>query len=207
MKHVAVYSRVSSGKQQHASQAPDLERFAAAAESEGLPVKWYRDTFTGRTMDRPGWQSLEADMRDGKVSKLVCWKIDRLGRTARGLLALFDELRRLKVDLVCVTGGIMGLDSPEGRLMAGMVAQFAEYDNELRTERIRAGIAVARNNGVVFGGYQGTGISKKAESKLPKVRQLLAAKIDKKTIATACGLDRGTVSRLVKKIQGEAVGA
>ena len=34
-------------------------------------------------MDRPGWKQLEDDIRAGKVAKLVCWKLDRLGRTAR----------------------------------------------------------------------------------------------------------------------------
>jgi hypothetical protein len=63
------------------------------------------------------WKQLEADIRAGKVTKLVCWKLDRLGRTACELLALRDELLQRKVDLICVMSGMMGLDSPEGRMM------------------------------------------------------------------------------------------
>ena len=51
-------------------------------------------------MDRPGWAKLEAAIRQGKVSTVVVWRIDRLGRTATGLTALFDELRERKVNLV-----------------------------------------------------------------------------------------------------------
>jgi DNA invertase Pin-like site-specific DNA recombinase len=47
----AIYGRVSSRDQSHASQMPDLERWAAAHDG---PVEWFRDTFTGRTMNRPG---------------------------------------------------------------------------------------------------------------------------------------------------------
>lgn len=143
-KHIAVYVRVSSKKQDHRSQLPDLKRWA---EAQDAPVVWYRDKFTGKTQNRLGWKKLERSMRAGKVLKHVCWKLDRRGRTGRELLTLFDELRQPKVDLVCVVGGVMGLDTAEGRLMVGMVAQFAEYDNEIRSERIPAGQAIARANG------------------------------------------------------------
>lgn len=53
-------------------------------EHEPEPGCWYRDSFQGRTMDRPGWKKLEADLRAGKVSRLVVWRLDRLGRTAQG---------------------------------------------------------------------------------------------------------------------------
>lgn len=42
-----------------ASQEPDLKRWAEAFAD--LPVKWYHDKATGKTMDRPGWKRLEAD--------------------------------------------------------------------------------------------------------------------------------------------------
>jgi DNA invertase Pin-like site-specific DNA recombinase len=50
-------------------------------------------------MDRPGWRKLEADIAAGKVSKVVVWRLDRLGRTASGLTALLDDLRERKVSL------------------------------------------------------------------------------------------------------------
>jgi len=79
---IALYVRVSSKKQDTRSQEPDIERWAAAFAD--LPVKWYRDTMTGRTMDRPGWKRLEDDMHTGMIAKIVVWRLDRLGRTARG---------------------------------------------------------------------------------------------------------------------------
>jgi hypothetical protein len=33
-----------------------------------LPVRWYRDAMTGRTMDRPGWKRLEADVHTGEIA-------------------------------------------------------------------------------------------------------------------------------------------
>ena len=66
-KHDALYLRVSSKVQETASQEPDLKRWAAAAEGS---VVWYRDKFTGKTMDRPGWNKLDAALNAGKVRGL-----------------------------------------------------------------------------------------------------------------------------------------
>ena len=54
-KDTALYLRVSHRDQSHASQLPDLERWAEAHDG---PIEWFRDTFTGRTMDRPGMDRL-----------------------------------------------------------------------------------------------------------------------------------------------------
>lgn len=76
MKHTAIYGRVSTNEQTLASQIPDLERWA---KSHSGPIVRYDDTASGRTMQRPGWQELEANIRVGKVAQLVVWRLDRLG--------------------------------------------------------------------------------------------------------------------------------
>ena len=64
MRQIGIYLRVSKRNGQDVrSQLPDLERWAAAQDQ---PVRWYRDRFTGRTMDRPGWCALESDITAGK---------------------------------------------------------------------------------------------------------------------------------------------
>ena len=143
MKHVTIYIRVSSKRQDHRSQRPDLETWAAAQK---LPVVWYRDSFTGKTMDRPGWQKLQTAMDRGDVAAVCCWRLDRLGRTAKGLTALFDDLRSRKINLVSLREGI-DLSTPAGRMMANMLASVAQYETELRAERVLAGQAAARAAG------------------------------------------------------------
>lgn len=195
-KKIAIYVRVSSKSQTHASQEPDLKRWAETQAP--LPVQFYFDKKSGKTQEREGWQKLEKDLRAGKLAKVACWKIDRLGRTARELLMLFNELRERKVDLVCVAGGIMGLDTAEGRLMAGIVAQFAEYDNECRSERIVAGQSAARAKGKKWGGSK-PGVRKVVtDTQLKVVRQLHAERTPIAHIAKAVSLSRQTIYTLLK---------
>lgn len=113
---------------------------ATAQKATGTTIKWYTDVFTGKSMERPGMVKLLADIRGGKIKTVVVWRLDRLGRTAKGLTALFDELVVLKVNFVSLKDGI-DLGTPAGRLIANVLASVASYETEIRAERIAAGRA------------------------------------------------------------------
>jgi DNA invertase Pin-like site-specific DNA recombinase len=137
---IGIYERVSSRGQKLDSQHHDLEAWAKGQHANGQAVKWYSDKFTGKTLDRPGMTKLLADLRAGKIKAVVSWRLDRLGRTAKGLTALFDELVGLKVNFVSLKDGI-DLSTPAGRLIANVLASVAAYETEVRGERIAAGKA------------------------------------------------------------------
>ena len=190
-KHIAVYVRVSTRRQDTKSQEPDLNRWAAAY-ADGAPVRWYRDKATGKTMDRPGWKKLEADMRAGKVSRIVCWRLDRLGRTASGLTALFDDLRKRKVGLVSIRDSV-DLETAAGRLMANVLASVAAYENEVRSERVVAGQAVARANGKKWGGSELGRRKKVSSDQFAVIRRLRSEGVPVSRIAKTVGLSRPTI--------------
>lgn len=186
----AVYLRVSSARQDTASQEPDLKRWA---EGQAGPVRWYRDKFTGKTMDRPGWGQLVRDVEAGRVGAVVVWRLDRLGRTAKGLTALFEDLRGRSVNLVSLRDGL-DLATPAGRLMANVLASVAQYETEVRAERVIAGQAVAREKGVRFGRPIGTGRRiKVTPEQEATARRLKGEGAKVAAIARATGLSRPTV--------------
>jgi DNA invertase Pin-like site-specific DNA recombinase len=189
MKHTAIYLRVSSKAQDTASQEPDMKRYAAGQDE---PCEWYRDQFTGKSMDRKGWNRLMADVHAGKVSKVVCWRLDRLGRTAKGLTALFDELMQRKVNLVSLRDGI-DLHTPAGRLMANVLASVAQYETEVRAERVLAGQAVARAKGKSWGGSRKGRRLSVTDEQVATIKRMAAEGEKVAAIARATGLTRPTV--------------
>lgn len=198
-KHIAIYVRVSTKKQDTKSQEPDLTRWEAAQDG---PVKWYRDTFTGKTMDRPGWNKLERAIAAGEVSSVVCWRIDRLGRTAKGLTALFEDLRERKVNLVSLRDGV-DLSTAAGRLMANVIASVAQYETEVRAERVLEGQAKARAGGKTWGGSEKGRLLKVTPQQLDVVERMQREGKSKTDIAKATGLSRPTVYRLLRDERGE----
>jgi DNA invertase Pin-like site-specific DNA recombinase len=137
---IAIYARVSSSSQDTKSQEAELRKWAEGQKGE---VRWYRDKFTGTTNDRPGLDRLLADVRAGTVKKVVVWRLDRLGRTAKGLHQLFEEFLSLKVGFLSLRDSL-DLTTPAGRLMAGVLASVAQYETEVRRERQQAGIQRVR---------------------------------------------------------------
>jgi DNA invertase Pin-like site-specific DNA recombinase len=149
-RHIAVYVRVSTKQQRAESQLPDLRRWVANYAGD-QPVVWYEDQSTGTKMDRPHWNRLQTAIEQRQVSTLVVWRLDRLGRTVGGLNKLFKELPIYKVNLVSLKDSL-DLSTAAGRLMANVLASVAEYETELRGERVLAGQAAAKAKGKTWGG-------------------------------------------------------
>ncbi|KKL51055.1 hypothetical protein LCGC14_2299330, partial [marine sediment metagenome] len=189
-RQIAIYVRVSSRQQDTRSQEPDLKRWAEVYAD--APVKWYRDKFSGKTMDRPGWNRLEADMVAGKISRIVVWRLDRLGRTAAGLTALFEDLQRRRVGFEALRDKV-DLSTAAGRLVANVLASVAAYENEVRSERIRAGQAVAHANGKRWGGSEKGRRIKVTAEQARSIRRLKDEGEKIAAIARATGLSRPTI--------------
>jgi DNA invertase Pin-like site-specific DNA recombinase len=188
-----IYLRVSSSSQDTKSQEPELRVWAKAHTD---PVRWFKDTFTGTQMERPGLGKLLRAIRTGEIQRVVVWRLDRLGRTARGLLELLEELQVLGVGFVSIREGI-DLATPAGRLMAGVLASVAAYETEVRKERQLAGIARAKADGKRWGGRKPGTRVKVTEEKEQLVKDLRSQSKPIAAIARVCGLTRKTVYRVL----------
>lgn len=193
-KVTAIYVRVSHRDQKHASQLPDLQRWVDGNSEE---VEWFKDTFTGRTMNRPGMTKLLDALRAGKLSRIVVWRLDRLGRTTKGLCQLFDELRERGVDLVSLKDGF-SLESPAGRLHARILASVAEYETEVRAERVLAGQKVAQKNGKKWGGSDKGWHWKVTDDQLAAINEMRSSGKPVAQIARITGLSRPTIYQVLR---------
>jgi len=143
-------------------------------------------------MARPGWEALEADLHAGRVQRIVVWRIDRLGRTAAGLVNLFEDLGDRGVGLVSVRDAL-DLETPAGRLLANVMASVAAYETEVRGERQAAGIAAARAQGKRWGGRKAGDRYKVTDELAAAIRREAAAGTPKAAIARVVGVGRPTV--------------
>ena len=189
MRHVAVYVRVVSATGRiFALNFPTWNGGCA----QDQPIRWYKDKFTGKSMDRPAWGRLQAAIDATEVSAVVVWRLDRLGRTAKGLTSLFHDLREKKINLISLKDGL-DLGTAAGRLMANVLASVAQFETEVRAERILAGQAAARAKGKVWGGGKPGRRVRLSDEKEAAILQLKREGTPIAKIARVVGLSRPTV--------------
>ena len=70
-KITAIYVRVSSSQQKIDSQVDELNRWIEVHQPSR--VKWYKDKFTGKAMNRPSMQKLLDDLHNSKVDTILIW--------------------------------------------------------------------------------------------------------------------------------------
>jgi DNA invertase Pin-like site-specific DNA recombinase len=144
----ALYARVSTLDQQPENQLEELRRYATA---RGWDVKEYVDHGVSGAKDRrPALDAMMADAKRRRFDAVVCWRLDRLGRNLRHLITMLDELRALGISFVSLAEGI-DATTPAGKLQLHILAAIAEFERGRIQERVRAGLARARAQGMRLG--------------------------------------------------------
>jgi len=124
------------------------------------------------------------------VDVVLVWRLDRWGRSVTDLLATLQELDHLGVGFVSLTEAL-DLTTPAGRAMAGLLAVFAEFEREILQERVRAGLAHARQNG------KRLGRPLRAALQAGRVRQLYRVGVSQAEIARRLHIGRTSVRRIL----------
>jgi DNA invertase Pin-like site-specific DNA recombinase len=191
----AIYTRVSTNRQKDDSQRLQLERWADHA---GENVDWYTDSATGTNMARPGVQNLLQHVREGKVRRVVVYRLDRLGRKAREVLEVCEELKARGVELISLTEKI-DTATPMGWCLIGIIASLAQLETEVRGERVRDGQAAARARGKRWGGRKPGQVNRGMRTKAEAVLNLHNAGTSVSEIAAVVGIARKTVYAILRR--------
>jgi DNA invertase Pin-like site-specific DNA recombinase len=185
------YARVSTG---HQSLDQQLDALTAAGVN---PKRVYRDKLSGASTreQRPGLASLLDYARPGDA--IVVVGIDRLGRNAAEVMTTIRELRDREIVLRSLREGIDSSNAT-GRMVAGVLASLAELELELGRERRASAREARRARG------QHIGRPKALDEKKAALAQRMHANGESaSTIATALGVSRATVYRVLAEQAAE----
>jgi len=144
MKRAALYLRVSTLDQHPETQLYDLRALASQRGYE--IVAEFRDMISGAKSKRPGLEKMMADARRGRFDVVVVWAFDRMARSVRHFLEVWDELNHLNIEFVSRQENI-DTGGPLGRAMIVIVGAIAELERNLIVERVRAGMRRAKLEG------------------------------------------------------------
>ncbi len=130
--------------------------------------------------------------RRREIDVVLVWRLDRWGRSVADLVSTLQELIVLGVGFVSLTEAL-DLTTPTGRAMAGLLAVFAEFEREILRERVRAGLAHARQQG------KRLGRPPSVVHNAPQARNLFRQGLSKSEIARRLNIGRTSVRRLLRK--------
>src|SRR4051812_45902164 len=144
----AIYARVSTVDQEPENQLQELRRYV---EAGGWAAVEYIDRGVSGAKDRrPGLDDLVRDAKRRRFDVVVCWRLDRLGRSLKHLITLLEELQSLGVAFVSLAEGI-DATTPAGKLQMHILGAIAEFERERIRERVLAGLRRAKAQGQQLG--------------------------------------------------------
>jgi DNA invertase Pin-like site-specific DNA recombinase len=99
---------------------------------------------------RPGLYAMMKAVNAKEFDMVAAWSVDRLGRSLTDLLGILQALHDKDVDLFLHQQGL-DTSTTAGKAMFQMLGVFAEFERGIIRERINAGLARAKENGVTLG--------------------------------------------------------
>jgi putative DNA-invertase from lambdoid prophage Rac len=193
-----LYARVSASHQQTIPM--QLRQLREYAGRRGWRIALTMKEVGSGAKQRPQRELVMDAARRRELDVVVVWRLDRWGRSLADLVLSLKELAELGVAFVSLTEAF-DLTTPTGRAMAGMVAVFAEFEREIRRERVTAGIEQARREG------RHLGRPRSASLKAKQARRLFREGMSKSEIARSLEIGRTSVRRILQSDEARAVAA
>jgi len=175
------YARVSTDDQ-------NLELQLSALNEAGCE-RIFSDKASGASATRPRLNEALSFLREKDT--LVVWKLDRLGRSVKGLVDLIAELEKRQVNFRSLTDSI-DTGTPSGRFFFHVMASLAQMERELMVERTQAGLIAAQQRGRVLGRKR-----LMTSSKVESAQKLLATGVSPHEVAKNLGVSVPTLYRWV----------
>src|SRR5712664_3511010 len=136
---------------------------------------------------------MKRDAAQRRFTRLLVWKVSRLGRDMREVIGTVYELADLGITIVPVKSQTGPVNTAMGRLLWAIQAWYGEMENEERSENVRLGQARARAQGKEIGRPR-----ELANDVEEQIHTLRAAGSGYKVISQRTGVSRSTVRRILK---------
>ena len=188
---VALYARVSTLNSQHPEmQLSELREYAARRGWQVIG-EYVDEGVSGAKESRPALNRLMADAHRRKFDAVVCWKIDRFGRSLKHLVNALADLDAYGVAFVSLKDNL-DLSTPSGRLMFQVIGAMSEFERALIQERVRSGLRIARARGTRLG-------RPRTVVDAAQVARLRASGASWREVSAQMGIGVGTACRAYQK--------
>lgn len=147
---IAIYTRQSKDKKDSISIETQIEFCKREIYNEEFKV--YEDKgFTGANINRPDFQELMRDIKDGLITKVVVYRLDRISRSILNFTSMMEIFNKYNVEFVSCSEKL-DTTTPAGRMVVNILIVFAQYERESTQQRITDNYYERAKRGVFLGG-------------------------------------------------------
>ncbi len=146
----AIYTRQSVDRIDSISVESQAE--FCKREAMGEKIKIYTDKgYSGKNTDRPAFQEMMADIRAGKIQRVIVYRLDRISRSVLDFASVVDVFQKHNVDFVS-TMEKFDTGTPIGKAMLMIVMIFAQLERETIQQRVLDAYSSRSKRGFYMGG-------------------------------------------------------
>ena len=193
MKRAVLYLRVSKHEQTIENQRIELERVAAAKGWKVIAT--FKDEGVSGAFGREVRAQYDSMLKQGVQAKfdvVLAWDVSRLSRSLVDLVTTLDELHACGIDLYLHQQAI-DTTTPAGKAMFQMCGVFAEFERGILSERVKAGLNKAKEEGKTLG----------RPMKFANIKKIVEDRGRGKTIRQIANEQRLSVGKVHKLLNGE----
>jgi len=145
----ALYARVSTDEQCSDMQIEDMHLTCKARHWDHTK-EYIDDGVSGAKRERPALDRLIADIKVGRISRIVVWRFDRMARSTLHMLEILDLCRDYNVEFLSIKESL-DTSTAMGRAVMTILGAIAELERDTIRARQRAGIERAKKEGKFTG--------------------------------------------------------
>ena len=154
----ALYSRQSVEKVDSISIESQLEY--CKYETHGNPYREYIDRgYSGKNTNRPAFEQMLEDVKQGLISRVIVYKLDRISRSILDFANMMDIFTKYNVEFVSSTEKF-DTSTPIGRAMLNICIVFAQLERETIQKRVSDAYYSRCKRGFYMGGRIPYGFNK-----------------------------------------------
>lgn len=154
-----IYARQSVDKKDSISIETQIDICKKEVESSQKIKEYYDKGYSGSNINRPAFQELLSDIKDGKITKVIIYRLDRMSRSLLDFAKLIEFFKKYGVEFQS-TQEKFDTSTPIGNAMLSITMVFAQLERETIQQRIKDNYYARGKQGCFLGGTPPFGFEK-----------------------------------------------
>jgi DNA invertase Pin-like site-specific DNA recombinase len=193
---VVMYARVSTSNHRQDPEV-QLREMRGYLKLRGFRIvgEYVDAGVSGAKKNRPELDRLMADAAKHRFDAVCVWRLDRFGRSLRHLVNALAQLEEHHVSFISQRDNL-DLTTSAGRLMFNVIGAMAEFERDIISERVKAGLHNTQAKGTQLGHPSAVKIDARFTA---RVRKLYAEVLSYRKVAKKVGVSHQTVATICRQ--------